>query len=215
MPVINTNINASFAHTALSMNARIQTTAMQQLSTGKRINSAKDDAAGLAMSQVMTSKIGGLSMAVRSTNDAISLLQTADGSMGQISSALQRIRELSVQGATDTNTAENRIALNDEAAAMAMEIDQVVKTSTFNGMHLLDGTYSSKQFQIGSDANNVMNVSIPSVTAKSLSLSIYDISFKSNNILGSNRLDYDDLTIEISSPSKFENSIPTIFPSSR
>lgn len=119
---------------------------------------------------------------------------------------------MSVQGATDTNTAENRIALNDEAAAMAMEIDQVVKTSTFNGMHLLDGTYSSKQFQIGSDANNVMNVSIPSVTAKSLGLSIYDMSFKSNNILGSNGLDYGDLTIEISSPSKFGNSIPTNLP---
>ncbi len=195
MPVINTNINASFAHTALAVNARSQTTAMQQLSTGKRINGAKDDAAGLAMSQEMTTKIRSLTMAVRSTNDAVSLLQTADGSLGQISSALQRIRELSVQAATDTVTLQDKIALNNEASAMVAEVDQVVASSTFSGQKLLDGTFTAKQFQIGADANSVMTVTIPSVTATTLGLSTSGLSVTASATVGSTALASGDLTI--------------------
>jgi flagellin len=151
MPVINTNASALIAQNALTSNARASSTAMQQLSTGLRINGAKDDAAGLAIASRMTSQIKGLDQAVRNANDAISLLQTADGALSNVNDMLQRMRELSVQAASDTNVTGDRTALNVEFAALATEIGRVGTTTQWNGMNILDGT-GSFTFQIG--ANN-------------------------------------------------------------
>jgi len=169
MPVINTNASALIAQNALTSNARASSTAMNQLSTGLRINGAKDDAAGLAIASRMTSQIKGLDQAVRNANDAISLLQTADGALSNVNDMLQRMRELSVQAASDSNVTGDRTALNTEFAALATEIGRVGATTQWNGMNILDGT-GSFTFQIG--ANNTtaqqMQVNIGGVAAPTL-----------------------------------------------
>jgi flagellin len=158
MSVINTNVSSLIAQNALSSNARAQTSAMQQLSTGLRINSAKDDAAGLAIAAKMTSQIKGLDQAVRNGNDAISMLQTADGALSTVGDMLQRMRELAVQSSSDTNVSGDRAALNNEFNALKTEIGRVGATTQWNGMGLLDGTgggdtrSSTFTFQLG--ANN-------------------------------------------------------------
>lgn len=138
MTVINTNIKSLVAQNALGKNNRALETAMQQLSTGKRINSAKDDAAGLAISQRMSAQIRGLDQGVRNGNDGISLLQTAEGALGAVSNMLQRMRELSLQSANDTNTEQDRLSLNLEYGQLMQEITRVAKTTQWNGMNVLN-----------------------------------------------------------------------------
>jgi len=164
MSVINTNVSSLIAQNALTGNARASNTAMQQLSTGLRINGAKDDAAGLAIASRMTSQIKGLDQAVRNANDAISMLQTADGAMSNVNDMLQRMRELSVQAASDTNVGADRTALNNEFQALASEIGRVGLTTQWNGQNILDGT-GNFTFQIGAnDSNNErMTVAVGSV----------------------------------------------------
>jgi len=155
MPVINTNVSSLITQNALAVNSRAQSTAMQQLSTGLRINGAKDDAAGLAIASKMTSQIKGLDQAVRNSNDAISMLQTADGALSTVSDMMQRMRELAVQGASDTNVESDRAALDGEFQALASEIERVSTTTQWNSMNLLDATGGDGgkfTFQIG--ANN-------------------------------------------------------------
>jgi len=160
---VNTNVNAAFAQSALSVNSRLQTTAMQQLSTGKQINSAKDNAAGLAMSETMTSQIRGLNMAVRNANDGISLLQTAEGAMIEQTNMLQRMRELAVQASSDTVDSTSKGYLNDEFTTLRGEIDRIGANTQWNGKSLLmgaDATDSSSvtagtfQFMVGSNATD-------------------------------------------------------------
>ncbi len=152
MPGIFTNVNASFAQNALSVNARAQTAAMQQLSTGVRINSAKDDAAGLAMSTTMTSQIRGLNMAVRNANDGISMLQTVDGAMVEQTNMLQRMRELAVQASSDTIDEDSKGYLNDEFTALREEIDRIGANTQWNGSAVMTGaTYS---YQVGANAGD-------------------------------------------------------------
>jgi len=159
---INTNVNAAFAQSALSVNSRLQTTAMQQLSTGKQINSAGDNAAGLAMSETMTSQIRGLNMAVRNANDGISLLQTAEGAMIEQTNMLQRMRELAVQASSDTVDSTSKGYLNDEFTALRGEIDRIGANTQWNGKAILlgkDGATSSVtqgtfQFQVGANATD-------------------------------------------------------------
>ncbi|HEX6832054.1 MAG TPA: flagellin [Rudaea sp.] len=159
MQVINTNTIALNAQRNLNSSQSQLATAMQRLSSGLRINSAKDDAAGLAISQRMTSQINGLDQAGRNANDGISLAQTAEGSLGTISDNLQRVRELSVQSANATNSASDRAAIQTEVGQLLSEIDRVANQTTFNGVKLIDGSFSSAVFQVGANANETISVS--------------------------------------------------------
>ena len=155
MSVINTNVASLNAQRNLSTSSSGLATSLQRLSSGLRINSAKDDAAGMAISERMTSQIRGSNQASRNANDGISLAQTAEGDLGSISDNLQRMRELSVQAANASNSDSDRAALQTEVSALKSEIDRVAKNSTFNGVKLLDGSFNSQTFQIG--ANNTEN----------------------------------------------------------
>ncbi len=165
--VINTNIASLNAQRNLTSSQNAVNTALQRLSTGLRINSAKDDAAGLAISERMTTQINGLNQAMRNANDGISLSQTAEGALSQIGNNLQRIRELAVQSANATNSAEDRSALQKEVAQLISEIDRVAKDTEFNGTKLLDGTFTAKQFQVG--ANKGQTISIENIANASAS----------------------------------------------
>jgi flagellin len=171
MTVINTNVNALFAKNAITGNARELSTAMERLSTGNRINSAKDDAAGLAISTRMSSQTRGLSMAIRNANDGISLMQTSEGALGEVTDILQRMRELAVQATNGTNNASDRSALNDEVQQLKAEIERIATATEFNSQKLLDGSYTGKVLQIGDKAGQTMTVDIGSVRLKDLGLS--------------------------------------------
>ena len=167
---INTNISALAAQSSLRKTGLAQDTAMERLSTGIRINSAKDDAAGLAISTRMTANIRGLSAAVRNANDGISLTQTAEGSLGAIQDNLQRIRELAVQAANTGNNASDRSALNAEASQLILEINRVADNSAFNGIKLLDGSFQNQSLQVGAgnELNDRITISIGSAKANAL-----------------------------------------------
>ena len=164
MPVINSNISALTAQSALAANSRSQTTAMQQLSTGLRINSAKDDAAGMAIAAKMTSQIRGLDQAVRNANDGISLLQTADGSLTAVTDMLQRMREISVQAASDSNVTSDRTALNNEFSQLRNEINRVATNTQWNGMNILDKSIASNtgvlKFQVGANSAQTIDMTL-------------------------------------------------------
>ena len=154
MTVINTNTAATLAANALVKNERAMSTAMERLSTGQRINSAGDDAAGLAISSKMTSQINGLNQAVRNSNDAISMIQTEDGAMVEVTNMLQRMRTLAVQAASGTNTSTDRAALDLEFTALAAQIQDIGSNTQWNGTSMLDGsTTTATTFQVGANAN--------------------------------------------------------------
>ncbi len=153
---INTNVNSLTAQRNLSMSQTSLSTSLQRLSSGLRINSAKDDAAGLNISERMTSQIRGLSQAARNANDGISLAQTAEGALGAAGTILQRVRELAVQSANATNSASDRAALNAEVGQLTSELDRIAKTTEFNGQKLLDGSFGSAVFQVGANANQTI-----------------------------------------------------------
>jgi flagellin len=155
--VINSNIPSLTAQRNLNMSQSSLNTALERLSSGLRINSAKDDAAGLAISERMTSQIRGLNQASRNASDGISLSQTAEGALTQISDNLQRIRELSIQAANATNTASDRAALQAEVTQLTAEIQRVSTQTQFNGMNLLDGSFSTINFQVGANANQTIS----------------------------------------------------------
>ena len=168
MSVINTNIKSLVAQDALNINNRKLSTTMERLSTGSRINSAADDAAGLSISTRMESQVRGLQMAVKNAYDAISVTETAEGAMEEVTNILQRMRELSVQAASDSNSDEDRGFLNDEIKQLSAEIDRISQTTQFNGMNVLDGSFSQKVFQIGANSGQTMNLSIGSMAAGTL-----------------------------------------------
>ncbi|MGZ5818991.1 MAG: flagellin N-terminal helical domain-containing protein, partial [Burkholderiaceae bacterium] len=174
--IINTNIASLNAQRNLSASQSGLTTALQRLSSGLRINSAKDDAAGLAISQRMTSQINGLDQAARNANDGISLSQTAEGSLSAITDNLQRIRTLSLQAANSTNSSSDRAALNAEVQSSLAEIGRVASTSQFNGLNLLDGTFTASQFQVGANANQTINVTIGGASLSQLGAYQYNNS---------------------------------------
>jgi len=153
---INTNISSLTAQRNLSMTQNSLSTAIQRLSSGLRINSAKDDAAGLAISERFTGQIRGMNQAARNANDGISLAQTAEGALGSAGSILQRVRELAVQSANATNSASDRAALNAEVGQLTSELDRIAKTTQFNGTNLLDGSFGSAVFQVGANANQTI-----------------------------------------------------------
>ncbi|MEM6987661.1 MAG: flagellin hook IN motif-containing protein, partial [Pseudomonadota bacterium] len=168
MTVINTNMMSINALGRVGDAGNSLATAMERLSSGMRINSAKDDAAGLAISDRMTSQIRGLSQAVRNANDGVSLAQTAEGALQESGNIMQRMRELAVQSANDTNSASDRANLQKEAAQLQTELNRIANTTTFNGRTLLDGTFSNAKFQVGFEANQTINVNVGDARATSI-----------------------------------------------
>lgn len=159
MTTINTNVQSMNAQRNLMASQNSLSTSMQRLSSGLRVNSAKDDAAGLAISERMNAQVKGLNVAARNANDGISLAQTAEGSLGKVGDMLQRMRELAVQSSNATNSQTDRDALNAEVTQLKSEIQRVAEQTSFNGTKLLDGSFSSKQFQIGANAGETITVS--------------------------------------------------------
>jgi len=155
---INTNVQSLTAQRNLSTSQSSLATSMQRLSSGLRINSAKDDAAGLSISERMSSQVRGLNQAARNANDAVSLSQTAEGALSSITDGLQRIRELSIQAANATNSASDRAALQNEVSQRVAEISRVGSQTQFNGLNLLDGSFTSQSFQVGANANQTIDI---------------------------------------------------------
>jgi len=168
--IVNTNVMSLNAQRQLNKSQLSQNTAMERLSSGLRINSAKDDAAGLAISTGMSSQIRGLNQAVRNANDGISMAQTAEGSMDEMTNILQRMRELSVQAANDTNSSSNRASIQIEIDQLYSEMDRIASTTSFNGINLLDGSNKSTSLHIGSESGQSLSFSIDAVTTKDLNL---------------------------------------------
>jgi len=166
--VINTNIASLTAQRNLNTSQSSLQISLQRLSSGLRINSAKDDAAGLAISDRLTTQINGLDQARRNANDGISLAQTAEGALSQSGDILQRIRQLAIQSANATNSATDRKALNDEVNQLVQEVNRVASTTTFNGLKILDGSYQGQQFQVGANANETIGVSIQGASSNDL-----------------------------------------------
>jgi flagellin len=166
--VINTNIASLTAQRNLNSSQSALQVSLARLSSGLRINSAKDDAAGLSISDRLTTQINGLDQARRNANDGISLAQTAEGALAQTGNILQRIRELSIQSANATNSAGDRKALNDEVNQLVQEVNRISGTTTFNGLKILDGTYQGQQFQVGANANETIGVSIQGASSNDL-----------------------------------------------
>src|SRR3990167_6221475 len=154
--IINTNIASLNAQRNLNTSQSALATSLQRLSSGLRINSAKDDAAGMAISERMTTQVRGLNQAARNANDGISLAQVAEGALGSASATLQRIRELAVQSANATNSASDRAALNAEVSQLTAELNRIAKTAQFNGQNILDGSFTSATFQVGANANQTI-----------------------------------------------------------
>ncbi len=165
---INTNVMSLNAQRNLGNSQSKLSTSMQRLSSGLRINSAKDDAAGLAISDRMTSQIKGLNQAVRNANDGISLAQTAEGALQESTNILQRMRELAVQSANDTNSATDRQSLQAEVGQLKQELDRIAETTSFNGKKLLDGTMDTAQFQVGANSGETISFGIGSAETTAL-----------------------------------------------
>ena len=163
---INTNIASLNAQRSLGMNQSSLATAMQRLSSGLRVNSAKDDAAGLAIAERMSSQVRGMNVAVRNANDGISLAQTAEGALGKVADSLQRMRELAVQSANDTNSASDKNSLDKEFGELAKEIQRVLGATTFNGKHVLGSEAGNLQFQVGANttANDTIDITTSDLT---------------------------------------------------
>ncbi|MBV1898070.1 MAG: flagellin FliC [Cycloclasticus sp.] len=161
---INSNIASLTAQRNLDTSQSSLNTSLQRLSSGLRINSAKDDAAGLAISERFTTQIRGLNQASRNANDAISLSQTAEGALGEIGNNLQRIRELAIQSANSTNSSSDRAALNLEVQQRLAEIDRVAGQTSFNGQKILDGTFGSAQFQVGANVGETISLDLSTST---------------------------------------------------
>ncbi|NIY70872.1 flagellar filament protein [Marivivens donghaensis] len=165
MTTINTNIGAINAQSNMARVNDEFNTAMTRLSTGLRVNAAKDDAAGMAIGEKMTAQVMGLNQAIRNASDGKNLVDTTEGAHVEVSNMLQRLRELAVQSANDTNTASDRGSLMAEAKQLVAEVDRVAETTTFNGMNILDGSFKGKQLQIGADSGTTMEINVDSAKA--------------------------------------------------
>lgn len=166
--VVNTNVMSLNAQRNLNGSQKMMQTAIQRLSSSLRINSAKDDAAGLAISERMTAQIRGMNQAVRNANDGISLSQTAEGAMGETTTILQRMRELAVQSANATNNSGDRGAIQEEVNQLKSELDRISNNTEFNGQRILDGSFSGASFQVGANANQTISFSIGSVKSSAI-----------------------------------------------
>jgi flagellin len=198
--VINTNISAVRATNASNTANKMLGTAMERLSTGKRINGAKDDAAGLAITTTMTSQIKGMGQGVRNANDGISLAQTADGALNEVTAMLQRIRELAVQSASGTyQDATDRVYMQSEVDQLTEQVDQVIVNTNFNGVQLFDGTTATITIQAGASASDTVVLEIADLTTLAASggaAGSYDISTATaaNTLLGTLDTELDSIS---------------------
>jgi flagellin len=185
---INTNIAAMNAYRNLSSTQNAMSTSLERLSSGLRINRAADDAAGLAISEKLRSQANGLNQASSNAQDGISLIQTAEGALNETHSILQRMRQLAVQSANDTNTNTDRSQIQKEVAQLSQELDRISNSTQFNGKNLLDGTFSAKTFQIGANAGQTIAVSIGKMdtTAGGLNLASGVASTAGNGVIATN-----------------------------
>ena len=185
MTTINTNVMSMNAQRNLISSQGSLATSMQRLSSGLRVNSAKDDAAGLAIAERMNAQVKGLNVAARNANDGISLAQTAEGALGKVGDMLQRMRELAVQSANATNSEDDRTALQAEVKQLTDEIDRVSRQTSFNGKKVLDGSFTAASFQVGANAGDNITVgSLTNTTAASLSTVAYAQSTTANIAVG-------------------------------
>ena len=178
MTVINTNTGSLYAQQALTTNARGLATVMQQLSTGKRINNAVDDVAGMAISTRLTSQIRGLNQAIRNTNDGISLIQTAEGATEQVTNMLQRMRELAVQSSNDTNNSTDRTYLNLEFQALTSQIGDISNFTQWNGADILNqkgGASGVFTFQVGANSGQTIAISFSNLTTQASAGALSDL----------------------------------------
>jgi len=181
---VNTNIASLNTQRNLNTSSGALDTSLQRLSTGSRINSAKDDAAGLQIANRLTSQINGLGVAVKNTKDGISMAQTAEGALQQSTSILQRMRDLALQAANGSNSSEERKALNAETAELKKELDRIANTTTFGGKKLLDGSFGTTTFQVGSAANETISVKFNEMSTSALKASYSTGTIKKDEIAG-------------------------------
>jgi flagellin len=165
---VNTNVSSLNAQRNLSKSGQGLATSMERLASGMRINSAKDDAAGLQISNRLTSQINGLSVAQRNANDAISIAQTSEGAMQESTNILQRMRELALQSANGSNSSDDRASLQKEVVALQEELTRIAETTSFGGQKLLDGNFGTKSFQVGANANETIDMTLSGVKATDL-----------------------------------------------
>lgn len=174
---VNTNVASLNTQRNLNSSSNSLQTSLQRLSTGSRINSAKDDAAGLQIANRLTSQVNGLGVAVKNANDGISMAQAAEGALQQSTNILQRMRDLSLQAANGSNSDSERGALNSEVTQLKKELDRISNTTTFGGRQLLDGSFGVASFQVGSAANEIISVGIDGAGSESLSGTYYKTAF--------------------------------------
>ena len=222
MSVINTNVNAVLAQNSLVKNERAMSSAMEQLSTGKRINSAADDAAGMAIASKMTAQIRGLDQAGRNINDAVAMIQTAEGATGEITNMLQRMRELAVQASSGTYTTEDKANIELEFQALLVGIDNIADTTQWNGGNVLDGTGSATVFQIGANDSQTLTVDLGNlntdayaagtagtniiVTTDTLSAAVTSLTVGSVTVSSLTSTDTADLVADLNADSTFQAS---------
>ena len=212
---VNTNIASLTAQRNVGSANRSLGRSFERLSSGLRINSAKDDAAGLGISDRMTAQVRGINQAIRNTNDGISLAQTAEGGLAESTSLLQRIRELSVQSANDTNTEQDRVSLQQEVDALVTELDRIAEKTTFNNQTVLDGSFIGAKFQIGANANDTITVGIKDARAGSLGRQVRETSVSDIATTGAgDRLQTGDIIfngVNIRETSAADDSLSTSF----
>ena len=191
--VINTNIGALQATLAQNRTNNVMEEAMTRLSTGSKLNSAADDAAGMAIAGRMESQVKGITMAIKNASDAQALIDTSEGAHEEITNILQRMRELAIQSANDTNTTTERTSLNSEITQLISEIDRIASETSWNGITVLDGNFTAKQFHIGSEAGQTVSVSVDS--AASSLIGSYNLDSDAH-VVAANAIDGEDLVIE-------------------
>ena len=214
---INTNISSLNAQRNLNMSQTSLATSMQRLSSGLRLNSAKDDAAGLAISERMNTQVRGLNVAARNANDGISLAQTAEGALGKVGDMLQRMRELAVQSANATNSTTDRAALQAEVAQLKEEIGRVATTTRFNGTLLLNGSFTAQNFQVGANSGETITLAaIADASLAGLSITALTVDSAANSASAMDAIDTALTTVNTARgtlgavQSRFENAISSI-----
>jgi flagellin len=216
MAVINTNISAIRASNASNSANKMLGTAMERLSTGKRINSAKDDAAGMAIATSMTAQVRGMNQAIRNSNDGIALAQTAEGSLSEVTNMLQRVRELAVQSASGTyQDATDRAYMQTEVDELTAQIDQVITNSEFNGVKLFDGTTTSVTVQTGANSADTVDLVMADLTALTASggaAGSYDVSTAAaaNTLLGTLGTEMDSISSARSALGAGQNRLESV-----
>ncbi|MBN8502066.1 MAG: flagellin FliC [Sphingomonadales bacterium] len=216
MAVINTNISAIRASNASNSAGKMLGTAMERLSTGKRINSAKDDAAGMAIATSMTAQVRGMNQAIRNSNDGIALAQTAEGSLNEVTNMLQRVRELAVQSASGTyQDATDRAYMQTEVDELTAQIDQVITNSEFNGVKLFDGSTATVTVQTGANSADTVDLAMADLTTLAASggaAGSYDVSTAAaaNTLLGTLGTEMDSISSARSSLGAGQNRLESV-----